>query len=796
MRLAVLFAALAVASVARADTVVVAPVQDNTIYSENGALSDGQGQHVFAGLTSQSAERRALIEFDVAGAVPPGSTITSVTLTLRLTRTQTNTTSVALYRVMADWGEGASLAGGEEGGGGSAATNDATWTDRFYPATAWATAGGDVAATASATTSIGTNLTDYTWSGAAMVADVQGWLDTPATNHGWLLRAPSAAAGEAKRFASRNNTDSTVRPRLSITFTPPLPTGACCAPDGSCTVVNSPGTSCATNYLGDNTSCTPNQCPQPSGACCANDATAACTEVPQAQCAGTFHGVNSTCSMTSCPVVLTPFVDPLPILPVAQSTTLVEKQLSRKVHRDLPPTTLWGFDDGTGARSPGPTIEARAGTPLDITWQNALPASHVLGVDRCLAPDDVPRSIIHLHGGHVPAASDGYPDDAVAPGGQVVDHYPNNQEAATLWYHDHAMGITRLNVTMGLAGFYLLRDDAEDALGLPSGADEVALILQDRTFGPDGQIQYPAKWQPNVTGDKILVNGEVWPYLDVPKGKVRFRILDGSGARMYDLALSNGATFYQIGTDQGLLAAPVPVTELMLMPGERADIVIDFASYPANTKIKLVNMGDPVPNIMQFVVTSAAGHTAPLPQTLRAIAPVDPASAVVTRDLHIMQRADDCTGNAWTIDNRAWTDITEQPMLGTTEIWNFHNDTGTAHPMHMHLVRFQVVGHPELGWLDTVTVPAHEMVSVIATFSDYPGKFPYHCHMLEHEDNMMMRQFEVLAPPGSDAGVDGGGSGSDMPGGHGGGGCCDAGGEPPVLLVLGLGILLRRRRMS
>jgi spore coat protein A len=793
MRYAVLFAALGVSSLARADTVVLAPAQDNTIYSENGALSDGQGQHIFAGLTSQSAERRALIEFDVASAVPPGSTITSVTLTLRLDRTQTNTTNVALYKVLADWGEGASLAAGEEGGGGSAATGDATWTDRFYPATAWATAGGDAAATASATTSVGSNLVDYTWSGAAMVADVQGWLDTPATNHGWMLRAPAAAAGEAKRFASRNNTDSTVRPRLSITFTPPLPTGACCAPDGSCTVVNSPGTTCTTNYLGDNTSCTPNQCPQPSGACCANDATAACTEVPQAQCAGTFHGVNTSCSMTSCPVVLTPFVDPLPILPVAQSTTLVETQLQAKVHRDLPPTTLWGFDDGTGARSPGPTIEARSGTPVDITWVNNLPATHVLAVDRCLAADDVPRSIIHLHGGHVPAASDGHPDDAVAPGGQVVDHYPNSQSAATLWYHDHAMGITRLNVTMGLAGFYLVRDADEDALGLPSGNDEIALILQDRTFGPDGQIKYPATWQPNVTGDKILVNGKVWPYLNVPKGKIRFRIVDASSSRMYTLALSNGATFYQIGTDQGLLAAPVPVTELMLMPGERADIVIDFASYAANTKIKLVNSGDPVPNIMQFVVTAAAGHTAPLPQTLRTITPLDPATAVTTRDLHIQQRADSCTGNAWTIDNLGFEDITEQPMLGTTEIWNFHNDTGTAHPMHMHLVQFQVVGHPELGWLDTVTVPAHETVSVIASFTDYPGKFPYHCHMLEHEDNMMMRQFEVLVPPGWDAGPDAG-SGSG-PGKH-GGGCCDAGGEPPIVLVVGVGLLLRRRRMS
>ena len=242
-----------------------------------------------------------------------------------------------------------------------------------------------------------------------------------------------------------------------------------------------------------------------------------------ASAGGTFKGVNTTCAMAACPVVLTPFVDPLPILPVAQSTTLSEVQFQRKVHRDLPPTTLWGFDDGTGPQSPGPTIVAQSGTPLDITWQNDLPATHVLGVDRCLAADDVPRSIIHLHGGHVPPASDGYPTDAVPPGGQTADHYPNKQGAATLWYHDHAMGITRLNVTMGLAGFYLIHDADETALDLPSGADDIPLILQDRTFGPDGQIRYPATWQPTVLGDKILVNGMVWPYLNVPRGKVRFR---------------------------------------------------------------------------------------------------------------------------------------------------------------------------------------------------------------------------------------------------------------------------------
>ncbi len=788
---------LALTGAASADTVVISATKDNTIYSESGALSDGQGLHLFAGKTSNSSERRALIQFDVAGSIPAGSTITSVTLTLRLDKTQTASIPIAVSPLAADWGEAGSLASGEEGGGGSAATNDATWTDRFYPATAWTTAGGD-AGGASATTMIATTLQDYTWSSAALIADVQGWLDTPASNHGWLVTAPGATASQVKRFASRQSADTAGRPRLSVTFTPPVPTGACCAADGSCTVVTSPGTACtAGTYSGDNTTCTPNVCPQPPGACCAQDATAACTSVPAATCSamgGAFHGIGSTCSMTACPVVLTPFVDALPILPVAQGTTLVEKQFTAKVHRDLPATTLWGFDDGTGPRSPGPTIVGQTGTPVDITWDNELPAQHVLGVDRCLASDDVPRSTIHLHGGHVPAASDGYPDDAVAPGNQILDHYPNNQPASTLWYHDHAMGITRLNVTMGLAGFYIIHDADEQALDLPSGADDIALMISDRTFGPDGQIKYPATWQPQVAGDKILVNGKVWPYLNVPKGKVRFRVLDASGSRMYNLELSNGATFYQIGTDQGLLAAPVPQTLLMLMPGERADIVIDFSAYAAGTKITLENMGDPVPNIMQFVVTATPGHTDPLPASLRTITPLDPMTAVMTRDFMLEQQQDACTGNKWTINNLGWKDITEQPMLGTTEIWRFNNTTGTAHPMHMHLVRFQVVGHPELGWLDTVTVPAHETVSVIAQFTDYPGKFPYHCHMLEHEDNAMMRQFEVLAPPGWEGPPDAGSGSGSGPTKH-GGGCCDAGGDPSgtlFLVMMVLGTTVRR----
>ncbi|HUS33526.1 MAG TPA: DNRLRE domain-containing protein, partial [Kofleriaceae bacterium] len=203
MRYAVLLAVfLTGAAVARADTVVIAPTQDTTIYSEDGALSNGKGQHLFAGTTSsQSKQRRALIQFGVTGAIPAGSTINSVTLTMRLDKTQANTAAIALYKVTAAWGEGASTATGEEGGGIAAAAGDATWTMRSSPSVAWTSAGGDAVATASATTSVGSAMVDYTWSGAAMVADVQSWLDAPAGNYGWLVRAPTVVAGQAKRFA-------------------------------------------------------------------------------------------------------------------------------------------------------------------------------------------------------------------------------------------------------------------------------------------------------------------------------------------------------------------------------------------------------------------------------------------------------------------------------------------------------------------------------------------------------------------------------------------------------------------
>jgi spore coat protein A len=696
-----------------------------------------------------------------------------------------------------------------------------------------------------------------------MVQDVQAWLDDPSHNFGWILVGESDVAATSKRFDSRNGSP-TAAPQLTITFQPPeKPIGACCAVDGSCGFVLDPGQACAGTYQGTGSTCTPNSCPPPIAVCCQLDATAACSMSTQADCTAAgrrWHPDQTSCAPNPCPAVLTPFVDPLPLpavaTPVAQSDSgPVEYRLSmverrQKLHRDLPPTTVWGFDDGTtGGGTPGPTLEARTGFPIRVTWANDLRdvsgnllESHALPVDTCVdgASTSAPRTVTHLHGGHVPSQSDGDPNATLLPGQQTTYEYPNNQGAATLWYHDHAMGITRLNVMMGLAGFYILRDDAEDALALPSGKYEIPLVIQDRSFHADGSFNYPSMWMEHFFGDTAMVNGKVWPYLAVDRGLYRFRILNGSNSRVYTLTFSPFVWFVQIGSDGGLLRSGVAKTSLTIAPGERADVIVDFSTQPAGQKVLLQNTagapypnGDPandLTNIMQFIVTSNAGPASRTLVNLRSIEALDPSTAAQTRDF-LLDRADDpCGGGVWRINELGYDDITEMPRLGTTEIWRFINRSGEAHPMHLHLVQFQVLdrqpfvisddevvptGNPnapeleEQGWKDTVVVPPFQITRIIARFEDYVGRFPYHCHMLEHEDHAMMRQFETLPPcgdggcPGSDGAVpgDAGPGSSEIPGA---GGCqCGLGGPAApdgatggvvALFVFGLCASTRRRR--
>ena len=219
------------------------------------------------------------------------------------------------------------------------------------------------------------------------------------------------------------------------------------------------------------------------------------------------------------------------------------RAMESKVHRDLPATRMWGF----GSSSPGPTFETRSNHGLIVEWVNELPQRHFLPIDHTLhgAEANLPevRSVIHLHGGKTPPDSDGYPEHWYVPGKSATFHYPNRQDAAMLFYHDHTMGINRLNIYAGLQGMYFIRDEAEDALKLPQGKYEIPLLVYDRFLLPDGQLEYPVSpkpetpWVPEVFGNAILVNGKLFPYLDVEPRKYRFRLMNGSNGRFYRFSL-------------------------------------------------------------------------------------------------------------------------------------------------------------------------------------------------------------------------------------------------------------------
>ena len=312
------------------------------------------------------------------------------------------------------------------------------------------------------------------------------------------------------------------------------------------------------------------------------------------------------------------------------------RQIESKVHRDLPATRMWGF----GSSSPGPTFETRSGQGLLVEWVNELPERHFLPIDHTLhgAEANLPevRSVIHLHGGKTPPDSDGYPEHWYVPGKSATFHYPNRQDAAMLFYHDHTMGINRLNIYAGLQGLYFIRDEVEDSLNLPRGKYEVPLLIYDRFLLPDGQLEYPvspkpkAPWVPEVFGNAILVNGKLFPYLEVEPRKYRFRVMNGSNGRFYRLSLGKLLTFQQIGTEQGFLPAPIPVQRAVMAPAERIDFVFDFSTHAGENVLLRSDAFD----LMQFrVAAKGAPDTSALPPNLRSVARIPESHAVMTRRL-------------------------------------------------------------------------------------------------------------------------------------------------------------------
>lgn len=516
------------------------------------------------------------------------------------------------------------------------------------------------------------------------------------------------------------------------------------------------------------------------------------------------------------------YTDPLPIPPVIRPKIgeIIDIRLQRglaQIHRDLPPATIWGYN----GIWPGPTIEVRRGRQVHVHWTNELPGKHLLPIDHTIhgAGTKVPdvRTVTHLHGARVMPEDDGYPEAWIAPDGttgpQYNPHpffYPNEQEAATLWYHDHALGITRLNIYSGLAGFYLIRDEEEDQLRLPAGKYEIPLMLQDRSVNPDGSLHYPVAengthpvWVQQFFGDINCVNGKAWPFLEVEPRKYRFRILNASNSRVYQLLLepseprgkplnAPGPAMHVIGTDSGLLPAPVEVSPLTIAPGERYDVVIDFAGQMGRNFVFINGGAAPFafggettpPEVLLFRVDQplAGEDRSQLPAKLTQRPSLLKGGATAERKLTVNERVR--SSDQYTIigllgENR-WSDpVTEDPKMNSTEIWSFMNTTEEAHPIHIHLAHFEVMHRREFnspfykktgqivfegefeppaleeqGALkDTViaypeyitTVMARFQLPSAATASLAKGfRYVWHCHILEHEDNEMMRPYDVV----------------------------------------------------
>ncbi len=514
------------------------------------------------------------------------------------------------------------------------------------------------------------------------------------------------------------------------------------------------------------------------------------------------------CSNDDCPVDVNPanpatipkFVDELPVAPIARpkcdadGKDYYEVEMVETLHRFhkcFPCSKVWAYD----GICPGPTFEVFRDQTILVKWKNCLPLKHFLPVDHTLhgAIDTFDgRSVVHLHGANVDPASDGAPEAWFTREFELtgksfkrkVYEYTNHQQAATLWYHDHSLGITRLNVYAGLAGFYLIRDTLEKRLKLPSGPYEIPIMIQDKSFNADGSLFYPdappfpVSVKPSVVpafiGNTIAVNGKVWPYLEVEPRKYRFRILNASNTRGYTLRLSNGQSYYQIGTDGGLLHHPVELTSIELEPAERTDIIIDFSALEGQS-ITLLNAADPSPNtgvILQFRVVLPLKGTdhSQLPEELYPMDHLDEAMAAKHRTMTLSATTDEYGRPMLLLNNMMWQDpVTEKPELDSIETWNILNLTNFPHPIHVHLVQFRILDRrrfnvqlyqqqgileyigpavePEIyerGWKDTVKAEPGMANRIIMHFKDHIGQFVWHCHILEHEDHDMMRPFNVV----------------------------------------------------
>nr|DAD19272.1 TPA_asm: hypothetical protein HUJ06_020735 [Nelumbo nucifera] len=505
-----------------------------------------------------------------------------------------------------------------------------------------------------------------------------------------------------------------------------------------------------------------------------------------------------------------------------------------KFHRDLLASTVFAY--GTcreTATVPGPTIEALQGIPTYVTWTNHLPQSHILPWDRTIPvanfSSGVP-AVVHLHGGVQDPLSDGhafawFTNDFNLTGKtwtKPTYTYPNVQHAGNLWYHDHAVGLTRLNLLAGLIGGYVIRNPTLEAtLNLPSGREfDRLLFLFDKSFYSNGSIYMDPvgnnpdihpQWNPEYFGDAIIVNGKAWPYLNVQRRKYRFRIVNAANARYFRLSLTNNLTFVHVGSDSSYLSAPVETSTVFLSVSEIADVIIDFTHCIGTESVMTNDAPYPYPTgtlisgglgfVMKFNVSAGSPvrpDTSTIPTTLVNYVPATLPVNVTTRTIALYEyykNNSDTTKPTHLYINGLSPDdpVTETPKTGSTELWQVINLTPDNHPLHLHLASIQMInstalanssaftecmkalGDPnkcdlkgnltdtviftppeEQTWKSALKLEPGYVTYVIAKFNlvetgaPYPFDataepgYYYHCHILDHEDNAMIRPWKLV----------------------------------------------------